>query len=188
MLPTFFVCWIRFPWWKISQQEQLPLLRWRKQQLELLQWSEFQHLSMNKQTGKQLIESTNEVVQWNRANNGPLATLSSYTRIFVEDSYFFLLTLNYLKNLIHVELFTRPGRGSLIPACFHGNQVDWTGQIQLWQLILTTKLCVTLLCSTVIQFSRKPSLRDSTHRSMVYRSNFAFPWFGYTVHMFCVSL
>lgn len=79
---------------------------------------------MNKQTGKQLIESTNEVVQWNRANNGPLVTLSSYTRIFVEDSYFFLLTLNYLKTLVHVELFTRPGRGSLIPACFRGNQVD----------------------------------------------------------------
>ena len=80
---------------------------------------------MNKQTGKQLIESTNEVVQWNRANNGPLVTLSaSYTRIFVEDSYFLLLTLNYLKNLIHVELFTRRGRGSLIPACFRGNQVD----------------------------------------------------------------
>lgn len=79
---------------------------------------------MNKQTGKQLIESTNEIVQWNRANNGPFVTLSSYTRIFVEDSYFFSLTLNYLKNLIHVELFTRPGRGSLIPACFHGKQVD----------------------------------------------------------------
>ena len=79
---------------------------------------------MNKQTGKQLIESTNEVVQWNRAKTGPLVTLSSYTRIFVEDSYFFLLTLNYLKTLAHVELFTRPGRGSLIPACFRGNQVD----------------------------------------------------------------
>ena len=80
---------------------------------------------MNKQTGKQLIESTNEVVQWNRANNGPLVTLSSYTRIFVEDSYFFLLSnVELLEKLIHVELFTRPGRGSLIPACFRGNQVD----------------------------------------------------------------
>lgn len=79
---------------------------------------------MNKQTGKQLTQSTNEVVHRNSAYDGPFVTLSSYTRIFVEDSYLFLLLFNYLKNLIHVKLPTPPGHGSLIPDCFHGNQVN----------------------------------------------------------------